>query len=86
MGIKATALVTLLSQIYVEAPVPTNVVGSPIQTAVSEPASTLGKPKISNVLVSTEVPQLLVSSYSMVCEPIPNSDGFRESFKTPSIL
>ena len=79
MGINATVLVTLLSQLYVEAPEPNNVTGSPIQTAVSLPADTLGKPKISNVLVSTEVPQLLVSSYSMVCVPIPNSDGFRES-------
>ena len=53
MGINATVLVTLLSQLYVEAPEPNNVTGSPIQTAVSLPADTLGKPKISNVLVST---------------------------------
>ena len=86
MGLKEAALVTLLSQVYVEAPEPTNVTDSPIQTAASEPADTLGKPKISNVLVSTEVPQLLVSSYSMVCVPIPNSAGFRESFEKPSIL
>ena len=50
---------TPLSQMKVKAPVPFKVIESPVQIERLFPAETEGNPKISNVLVSIEDPQLL---------------------------